>query len=300
MARIYQLIGSSWYGKATLTASDGATGDLFGASVSIDGENIIIGAPGHDQTSSNDGALYLFKEPSTGWADTTETQKLFASDAESGDALGFQVSINGGYVIGSAPNDDDSGTSAGSAYLFKNTGSVWAQQAKLLASDGASNDYFGWSASISGTTALVGAYADDTTNGIDAGSAYIFDYMNFPPDPPTITGPTSGKIKVATTYTFTTSDPEDDDLYFYVDWGDLTNSGWIGPGDTLDLSHTWQKKGTYTIKAKAKDSLGAESNWTSYPVTMPYSYNLAFKPFIVKLFDRFPQIFPLLRVLLGY
>lgn len=300
MARVYERTGTSWYGKATLTASDGATGDNFGASVSIDGEYIVIGAPGDDQSSSNEGAMYLFEEPTTGWADSTETQKLSASDAESGDALGSQVSIAGGYAIGSTPYDDESGTYSGSAYLFKKTGSVWAQQAKLLASDGASNDYFGWSVSITGNTALISAYAEDNTNGIDAGSAYIFEYVNLPPDPPAITGPTSGKIKVATTYTFTTSDPEDDDLYFYVDWGDSTNSGWIGPDDTLELSHTWQKKGTYTIKAQAKDSLGALSNWTNYPITMPYSYNIPFKPLFERLFDRFPQLFPILRVLLGY
>ena len=124
-----------------------------------------------------------------------------------------------------------------------------------------------------------------------------------PPNPPVITGPTQGKIKVETDYNFTATDPDNDEVYYFVDWGDKTNTSWIGPypsGDLVTESHTWSKKGAYTIKAKAKDAAGAESDWGTLPITVPYSLNLPALSFWMQLFERFTQAFPLLRHLLGY
>ena len=126
---------------------------------------------------------------------------------------------------------------------------------------------------------------------------------NLPPDTPTITGPTEGKIKVATEYNVTTIDDDGDDLYYWIDWGDTTNTGWIGPyqsGVVLTKSHIWTKKGTYTIQAKAKDIYGAESNFGELSITMPYSYTMPFLQFWRMLLERFPNAFPLLRNLLRY
>ena len=95
---------------------------------------------------------------------------------------------------------------------------------------------------------------------------------NQPPNTPGISGPTSGKPGTSYTYTFITTDPDGDAVYFYIDWDDGTNSSWIGPfasGEEITKSHTWSEKGTYTIKAKAKDISGAESDWGTLVVTMP-------------------------------
>ncbi len=124
---------------------------------------------------------------------------------------------------------------------------------------------------------------------------------NEPPNQPTITGPAKGKIRVAIKYNFTTTDPDNDTMSYYIDWGDDTNSGWIGPyssGDVVTKSHTWTKKGDYTIKAKAKDSSGNESDWGTLSVTMPYKLS-PFR-FFEWLFNRFPNAFPILRHILGY
>jgi len=97
-------------------------------------------------------------------------------------------------------------------------------------------------------------------------------WLNDPPDAPVIDGPTSGKAGIEYNYTFLSVDPNDDDIYYYIDWGDDTNSGWIGPfesGETAIESHTWSEQGTYTISAKSKDTRGAESDWGTLPVTMP-------------------------------
>ncbi len=126
--------------------------------------------------------------------------------------------------------------------------------------------------------------------------------QNQPPDQPKITGPGKGKIKVATTLNFTTTDPDGDEVYYLIDWGDGANSS-VGPypsGDIIPQSHTWTKKGTYTIKAKAKDVIGNESDWGIFKVYMPFSYTIPFQPFLERLFERFPRAFPILRHLLGY
>jgi parallel beta-helix repeat protein len=124
-----------------------------------------------------------------------------------------------------------------------------------------------------------------------------------PPNIPTIEGPARGKIKEPHDYLFNTTDPYADDIYYYIDWGDNTTSGWIGPyasGRAVIQSHYWMKKGEYTLKAKARDSNGNESGWGTLQVTMPLSYNPPHFRFIEWLFERFPHAFPILRHLLGY
>jgi hypothetical protein len=125
---------------------------------------------------------------------------------------------------------------------------------------------------------------------------------NQPPNPPTIDGPTSGKQGQSYNYTFNSIDPNQDDLYYFIDWGDQTNSSWIGPylsGNDVIKSHRWSK-GTYVIIVQAKDINGLESNWSTLQVTMPFSYEPPHLRFFEWLFERFPHAFPIIRHLLGY
>jgi len=95
---------------------------------------------------------------------------------------------------------------------------------------------------------------------------------NNPPDTPSINGPASGKPGVNYLYTFVTTDPDGEAVYYFVDWGDETNSGWLGPyasGVQASTTHSWSAEGTYTIKVKAKDTSGDESGWATLDVTMP-------------------------------
>jgi hypothetical protein len=103
----------------------------------------------------------------------TEKQKLLAADGASGDIFGHFASLSGNTAVIGAHCDDDHGLDSGSAYVFINTGTSWSQQAKLLAVDGAINDYFGWSGAVDGDTAIIGAIGDDD-NGADAGAAYVY------------------------------------------------------------------------------------------------------------------------------
>jgi len=165
---------------AKLTALDAAASDFFGVSVSISGDTAIVGARGNDDAGFQSGSAYVFVKPGTGWVDATEDAKLTASDAATGDEFGNSVSISGDTAIVGARFDDDACLptinqfcNSGSAYVFTRSGTTWTQQAKLTASDAATGDQFGFSVSISGETAIVGADLDDDA-GFDSGSAYVF------------------------------------------------------------------------------------------------------------------------------
>ena len=140
--------------ESKITASDGAANDLFGVSVSISGDYTVVGAFGDDDNGNASGSAYIFKRTDTSWV---EEAKLLASDGVASDWFGKSVSISGDYAVVGATDDDDNGNASGSAYVFKRTDTSWVQEAKLLASDGAAFDVFGWSVSISGDYIVVGA-----------------------------------------------------------------------------------------------------------------------------------------------
>jgi hypothetical protein len=103
-------------------------------------------------------------------------QKLFIADGTNGDQFGFSVAIDGTTLIGGATEDSTvvGQPAYGAAYVFTFNGATWLQQQKLVASDGATVDRFGYSVAVKGDTVAVGAREDDTVVGPDAGSAYIF------------------------------------------------------------------------------------------------------------------------------
>jgi hypothetical protein len=170
-AYVFTRTGGVWTQQAKLTASDAAAGDQFGNSVSVSGDTAIVGASGDDDGGSGSGSAYVFTRSGGVW---TQQQKLTASDAAAGDAFGRSISISGDTAIVGASRDNDAGSDSGSAYVFTRTGGVWTQQAKLTASDAAASDQFGNSVSVSGETAIVGAFFNDHAGGADAGAAYVF------------------------------------------------------------------------------------------------------------------------------
>ncbi len=163
--------------QAKLTALDGAAFDLFGASVAVDGDTVVVGAHGDDiGTNSNQGSAYVFVKPPGGWAGAlTEQAKLTASDGAASDDLGFSVAVSGDTVAVGAPFDDiGSNNLQGSAYVFVRPPGGWAgarsESAILTASDGVANGLFGASVAASGNTVVVGA--DLESSGQPA--AYVF------------------------------------------------------------------------------------------------------------------------------
>jgi outer membrane protein assembly factor BamB len=133
----------------------------------------------------------------------------------------------------------------------------------------------------------------------------VIETPNEPPETPQKpTGSCSGKIQNEYTYITTTEDVDGDQVWYQWDWGDDSTNPWLGPYDSgavAPADHTWTTKGHYSIKVKAKDSSGNESDWSeSLTVIMPFSFYIPFHPLWMKLFERFPNAFPVLRHLMGY
>jgi hypothetical protein len=170
-AYIFRFNGSSWVQEMKVVAPDGAPSNYFGQSVGVSGNTVVVGAYYDDDNGSASGSAHIYRFNGSTWAWET---KLLASDGGSGNYFGYAVGIDNNAIVIGAYGDDDNGIYSGSAYIFRFNGSSWAEQAKLLASDGAENDYFGYSVGISGDTTIIGAYLDN--NGSDSGSAYIFRF----------------------------------------------------------------------------------------------------------------------------
>jgi outer membrane protein assembly factor BamB len=123
---------------------------------------------------------------------------------------------------------------------------------------------------------------------------------NSPPETPTISGETNGNINEEYAYKLRVIDPDNNPISFYIDWGDGTHTGWTferASGENCYYGHTWTKKDNYTIKAKVKDTLGEESDWTYLEVTMPKNHpprNWWFNRFL----ENQPRMFPIFRQIL--
>jgi YHS domain-containing protein len=156
----------TWTQQQELTAADGARGDVFGYSVAVSGNTVIIGAIGKN---SPRGAAYVFTcsgTPCT-W---TQQQELTAADGASGDVFGTRVAVSGATAVIGAPGKTIGNNSLqGAAYVFTCSGNpcAWTQQQELTAADGASRDEFGTRVAVSGNTVMIG-------NNSSQGAAYVF------------------------------------------------------------------------------------------------------------------------------
>ena len=130
-----------------------------------------MGAVFDDDKGPKSGSAYIFTRSGGLWE---EEAKLLANDGFDNDFFGFSVSISGDTAVVGAPLTDDKGNGSGSAYVFtRTTTNTWDQEPKLLPSDGARDDNFGFSVSAYGGSVVIGSHLNDA-NGTDSGSAYVF------------------------------------------------------------------------------------------------------------------------------
>ncbi len=168
-AYVFVRSGTNWVQQAKLVPLDIAVGDHFGEAVFLSGDTAIIGAPYTDDRGDSSGSAYIFSRSGSVW---TQRAKLVPSDGGEYDLFGTSVSLSGDTALVGAYGDDRQGFATGSAYVFTRTNDVWTQQAKLTASDGTGGDVFGFTVSLSGDTAIVGAFGGDSAS--KPGSAYVF------------------------------------------------------------------------------------------------------------------------------
>jgi hypothetical protein len=160
--------------SAELTASDGASEDWLGNSLAISGRTIVAGAPKREISGEYArGVLYVFTEPSTGWANATQTAELTSSDGAGGDFFADTVAISGQTIVAGTNNHTvGSNTDQGAAYVFTEPAGGWVnatQTAELSASNIGANSGFGSGVAIQGQTIVVGAPGQG-----GAGAVYVY------------------------------------------------------------------------------------------------------------------------------
>ncbi len=202
-AYVFVRSGTTWSQQAYLKASQVSAGDIFGFSVSVSGESLIVGAPNEDsnttgvnstpnESAANAGAAYVFTRSGSTWS---QQAYLKASQVSAIDGFGSSVALSGDTVVVGAPYEDGSApginstpnetaASAGAAYVFVRSGGAWSHQAYLKAHQVNAGDYFGSSVAVSGDVAVIGATEEDSsTSGVNSipdesapgsGAAYVY------------------------------------------------------------------------------------------------------------------------------
>ena len=162
---VFRFDGSDWTEQQKLTASDGDALDCFGCSVAISGDTAVMGAANDEAAGAFAGSAYIFRFDGSTWV---EEAKVTASDASANAFFGVAAAISDDVAVIGALDDFN----AGSVYVFRFDGTHWIEEAKLTASDRATNDNFGNAIAISGETLVVGAWGDE----FFVGSAYVFRF----------------------------------------------------------------------------------------------------------------------------
>jgi len=167
---VYTRSGTVWSLEQRIAPPDVESGGYFGASVSLSGDTLLVGAYNIDGTHVNQGSAYVFTRSGTTW---TLQQQLFASVAAASDRFGRGVALDGTIAVVGAPRSDEGGSDRGTAFVFEFDGSTWNETAKVVSDDPQNFDLFGTYLDVSNSSFIVGVPFDDTF-GTSAGAAFVF------------------------------------------------------------------------------------------------------------------------------
>lgn len=159
-----------WEPVQKLRPPDGSAGIRFGTAVGIRGDRVVVGAPDDSSAGTSSGAAFVYRMGGGSWA---LEEKLVAPDALVGAQSGWSVALDAGAILVGAPGAASRGRNTGAAYVFRLDGGKWTFDGKLSAADGLGGDFFGWSVSMDGTHALVGAGGAFGASPFE-GAAYAF------------------------------------------------------------------------------------------------------------------------------
>ncbi|GAB4522478.1 MAG: hypothetical protein OHK0046_35070 [Anaerolineae bacterium] len=296
-AYVFVRNGTTWSQQAYLKASNAQAIDWFGYHVAISGDTIAVSAPTEDSNGSSQsdnsvegaGAVYVFVRNGINW---TQQGYLKASNAEASDNLGrYGVAVSGDTVLVGATTEDGNGSTpsdnslnnSGAAYVFTRSGINWSQAAYLKASNLEQSDSFGYGVAASGTTLVVGAYAEDgdgtsqSNNSIgNAGAAYVFvPYVaptptptNTPTNTPTSTS-TPTATNTATATATSTNTPTTTATSTSTPTDTPTNTATATTTPTATSTETPTDVPTSTPTATATVTSTMDSNATATPTTDP-------------------------------
>ena len=181
-AYVFRRSGTTWSQETQLFADNTGHASLaeFGRDVDIDGDTIVVSNPRDDDQGFESGSAYVFTRSGTVWS---QQAKLTGSSVVTDDEFGNSVSISGDRIVVGAVLGDGVAADTGTAYVFLRTGTSWAEEAILQASDSASGDQYGTAVDINGDSIIVGAWRH---NG-ERGAAYVYERSGS-------TWPLSGKL----------------------------------------------------------------------------------------------------------
>ena len=263
----------------------------YNVDITSDGGYIITGWHGNEDYTSD---VYLIKIDSSG---NEEWSQLYGgSDYDEGYSV--QQTSDGGYFITGLYTDPDNYDP--DVYLIK-TDSSGNEEWTQMIDNGDTEDVGNFGIETSENEFIIAGYTGFYMDEIMDVWIIKLGEANQAPNAPDIEGPTNGKVGTEYDYTFVATDSDGDDVYFYIDWDDENVEEWIGPyssGEEVVVSHKYEEKGTYTIKAKVKDTSDVESDWATLEVSIPRAKIINFS-IIELLLEKFPNAFPLLRYLLG-
>ena len=174
---IFRRNGSVWTEEAKISPDDGAPNDRFGRSISIAGDYVAISAAQKDEHGlDGSGSAYVYKYEDGQWI---QQSKLVPDDLGEGDLMGYCITSNEDFVAISAHLNDEMGADAGAFYLFHRNGDQWSEAAKITAEVPAEMDYFGICVDISGDELICGAPLDQSDEGVECGTAYIYNLQEY-------------------------------------------------------------------------------------------------------------------------
>jgi PKD repeat protein/uncharacterized membrane protein len=182
----------TWGQVVKVNPNDGSANDQFGSALSLDGRVLVVGAWTDDDDGLDSGSAYIFYRDQGGTDNWGQVRKILPDDGGVDDRFGSALTVREDTIVVASPWHDTGGSlDQGAAYVFyryQDGGDRWGQAAKVYASDGASEDQFGYAVTISGDTLVVGARYDDDY-GDSSGSAYLYEPQMWPTNAPPTVGP---------------------------------------------------------------------------------------------------------------
>ena len=174
-AYVFIRSGNHWTQHQKLVAEDPAHNSVFGGTVALNGNTLLIGAEFDNGFCISCGSVYIFTRSGNSWS---QQQKLISEDGDGFHQFGSAVAIDGDDIlIGAAGDDQNCNFGCGAAYVYTRSGNSWTLQQKLVASDSEDGASFGSSTALYGDTLLIGAPSDDGScqgEAVNCGAAYVF------------------------------------------------------------------------------------------------------------------------------
>lgn len=167
---VFESVDGTWVQTARVTSILRNPSDDFGTSVAIDGDFLVVGAPGVADQGQDSGAAFVFERTPAGWI---QRARILAPNGSNHDRFGIDVAISGDRIVIGADGDDEVDFEAGAAYVYRNTASGWILEQKLLPGTADFGDHFGTSVAIAGDLIVSGS-PGATAAQTDAGAVFVF------------------------------------------------------------------------------------------------------------------------------